>query len=570
MKDLSSRIAACAAEILAGIEAKTVNQIARSVRSLPAFDPPGGAFMLVASQSQERHVAPIIWDHTRQQPGDGSDRRSWRSTNEEFENLVGLLLAGTPPPTEETRDGEPETPFDRIRNKRVQNRMAYIFEEYPESVVAIYREDEICYSNKQKRYMIWNGRQFCKIKIFKKNGNVRFWIKSNSNKAGQRGKTWCMWASMRNWSMLSKTCVSFVGSLHPLSRNLLSLRPDQEWLRMKSADAVEAKNLGDGWTRPGIGASYMVPVPGNGISKYNISNQDRRKITNLRQFYTAVLQQPIGPQLASLPLTLVKNVLQDLPDPADRDLVVPVLVKHRVCLTETHAVVKPSVHVYFLAKFLPGVDHAVLTDYLRLCSRLQVKSRLRAQKFSSIREHHDELARTEREQREALDVAERQKRREAFKADPVFDVLLSNDKYAVEYIQDLDRLEAEGKAMHHCVGGYDSMIKRGECGIYHVRQLNSKTTINSWTLELRMHKGGQMMEFGSSNTNVIKAKINPQLYMRQFSGLCNTAAPVEVKQFVQDQLNNLSWNDTMQRFRPVPIKANPQQIEEFQSFTGEM
>jgi len=60
------------------------------------------------------------------------------------------------------------------------------------------------------------------------------------------------------------------------------------------------------------------------------------------------------------------------------------------------------------------------------------------------------------------------------------------DEYFLRLPEDEQDLKDEGKALSHCVGGYGSRIKRGECAIVFLRRLDDPDT-SFVTVELNKH-----------------------------------------------------------------------------------
>ena len=74
-----------------------------------------------------------------------------------------------------------------------------VLERWPESVVAFKRVDQVTWSEKAGRCVIWTKYDFDQVRAYRETGHVRFTSKQNSNKAGKRGAFLCRWASLLNW-----------------------------------------------------------------------------------------------------------------------------------------------------------------------------------------------------------------------------------------------------------------------------------------------------------------------------------------------------------------------------------
>lgn len=541
----------CGIELRGGrVSLKTTREraeaaVARLVETIEAAcdgdDAVTGAW-LQASRARGWHRTEVPWL--------GGSGREWRRESPEFTALAAELLAGRQPDLKVREDeDEVRTLGDEVADLRV-SREALVWDDWPEASVFVYRRDVVCHS--RERYLVWNSREFAKLRICKDSGHVRFWLKENTSRAGKRGRTVCRWASLRNWPTLAKACAPFCRTSRrappqePLrlsafdsgaeaARELLSLRPDQEWLRC---------------------GGTMVPY-----ERYDVSNATRRGVTNLQAFYSLVLGERIGPQLAKLPLRLARSVIAEFTR-EERDLVVPVLAAdpaRTVCLYRSQPIVTDvdATAMYFKLKLERESGHSYFCDYARLCRAAGVRPRLRARSWKGVASHHDELAAAAAEARRRLDAEARRALEEGFHADPIFDVLEPDARYEVEYVTTFVRLEEEGRAMHHCVGGYHGVVTAGQCGIWSVR---AKDGSGRWTCELGLVVGAVAVA-AETLRQPTSAKaledvfwpasmtgVGPAVQLRQMHGPCNAQADMAALRFVAAQLEALLWDAAEKRF----------------------
>ena len=87
--------------------------------------------------------------------------------------------------------------------------------------------------------------------------------------------------------------------------------------------------------------------------------------------------------------------------------------------------------------------------------------------------------------------------------------------YQIVPLDSTEKLWKEGRAMHHCVGSYDSRVASGKCYIYSVRQGDNRIA----TIELARKDG----------------KVVPQ----QIRAACNDEPPKEVKVAVRKWISEL-------------------------------
>lgn len=438
-----------------------------------------------------------------------------------------------------------------------------VLERWPESVVAFRRVDRVTWSKKAGRFVIWEGYDLDRVRAYRDTGHVRFSSKVNSNKAGRRGAVLCRWASLLNWRMLSSACFSF-GDGEEIARAALSLRPDQDWLRVKARPASDDAR----WR-------YMVPT-----DRYRVTNAERRGLSNLRAFYGVVLKQDAGKLLASLPLDLAREVVGDFKTREDLDLVLPelaanadafqaiaraaslhhrrhaALVAYLLLRTKAfspEALSKDALTDLLGHKMSPEKREAhqkvlravaTLSDYGRLCAAAGARPMLRARSFAALVAHHDELAKAAAAAREREDLELRRLRAENFKLHPDFDVLESDDVFEVEAVRTLERLELEGAEMRHCVGGYADAVSKGKCGIFSVRRRDGS---GRWTLELQRTFGGAG-----------DRRAPPPLVVGQFRGRGpqQLPAPDDAFEFVRRQLKRVRQPKRTRRLKPTPEHAD--------------
>lgn len=296
----------------------------------------------------------------------------------------------------------------------------------------------------------------------------------------------------------------------------------------------------------------MVPA-----DKYDVSNAERRGLSNLRAFYGVVLKRDVGKQLASLPVDLARAVVDDFKTREDLDLALPELSANAAAFravaraASLHSRHHSALVTYLLIRTntfsaealskdavtsLLGHEisaeareaHqkvwqavATLSDYGRLCAAAGARPMLRARSFAALVAHHDELSKAAAAAREREDVEQRRLQAESFKLHSDFDVFKSDDTFEIEPVRTLERLELEGSEMRHCAGGYAAAVSAGRCGIFSVRRRDGS---GRWTLELQ------------------RDKIDPQsLVVAQFRGRGpqQLPAPDDAFKFVRGQLELL-------------------------------
>jgi hypothetical protein len=125
------------------------------------------------------------------------------------------------------------------------------------------------------------------------------------------------------------------------------------------------------------------------------------------------------------------------------------------------------------------------------------------------RERQDRLAQQKRDkERQAL--RERQKEEFTKAIKKYMKLHFANEEYVFGVIESADMLSKEGKALRHCVGGYDDRIIRGSCVIFYVRSAVAADK-PLWTLE-----------FNPKSKKIV-----------QMCGFGNKLAPVEVQAFAE-------------------------------------